>query len=74
MALQKGGMIWLPSSFQATMLKQMVNVSSAELEGWSEQVERLQVRKQDRGGFTDYVSILVSGTKEDRCVSCLFFL
>ena len=31
------------------MLKQMVNVSSAELEGWSEQVERLQIRKQDRG-------------------------
>ena len=29
------------------MLKQMVNVSSAELEGWTEQVERLQVRKQD---------------------------
>jgi len=32
---------------QATMLKQMVNVSSAELEGWSEQVERLQIRKQE---------------------------
>lgn len=32
---------------QATMLKQMANVSSAELEGWSEQVERLQIRKQE---------------------------
>lgn len=30
------------------MLKQMVNVSNAELDGWNEQVGRLQERKQDR--------------------------
>ena len=42
------GYPWIPRQFwQATMLKQMVNVSSAELEGWSEQVERLQIRKQE---------------------------
>ena len=42
---------------EATMLKQMVNVSSAELEGWSEQVERLQIRKQDRSGRGGFLGI-----------------
>ncbi|CAK9069838.1 unnamed protein product [Durusdinium trenchii] len=34
-------------SQQAIMLKQMVNVSNAELDGWNEQVGRLQERKQE---------------------------
>ena len=31
---------------QAQVLRHMASVSSAELEGWTEQVERLQLRKK----------------------------
>ena len=45
------------------MLKQMVNVSSAELEGWSEQVERLQIRKQEWrvGGLSELIKLEKTG-------------
>ena len=56
---------WFCCESKATMLKQMVNVSSAELEGWSEQVERLQIRKQDRSGWP-WTGLVVGGFLGDQ--------